>query len=184
MKMSPLREIPTMMASSRSASGISVGWGTCAISTDIPFCNIGVTTMKMISSTNMMSAMGIIFGAAMTEPDWTLKCAMLFLSASPRDEVVDQLHGGVVHLHVESFTLVGEIVEGPHGRYGHEQAERGGDQGFRNTAGYRGKTGCLLSGDALKRVDDADHRAEQSDEGGRGADRCQAAQAALHVRVH
>jgi hypothetical protein len=31
-----------------------------------------------MSSTNMISAMGIIFGAAMTEPDCTLKCAMTY----------------------------------------------------------------------------------------------------------
>jgi len=55
-----------MIASSRSALGISVGLVTLAISTLMPFCNMGVTTIKMISRTSMMSAMGIIFGAAIT----------------------------------------------------------------------------------------------------------------------
>ena len=58
--------MPTIIASSRSALGMSTGFVTLAISTLMPFCNMGVTTMKMISRTSMMSAMGIILGAAIT----------------------------------------------------------------------------------------------------------------------
>ncbi len=36
----------------------------------MPFCNIGVTTMKMISNTSMMSAIGITLGAAICAPLW------------------------------------------------------------------------------------------------------------------
>ena len=39
-----------------------------AMSTGMFFCNIGVTTMKMISRTSMMSAMGMTFGAAIWLP--------------------------------------------------------------------------------------------------------------------
>ena len=52
-----------MTASSLSASGMSEGLLTLANSTDKPFVSMGVTTMKMISSTSMMSAIGITFGA-------------------------------------------------------------------------------------------------------------------------
>jgi hypothetical protein len=52
--------------------------GTLAISTDIPFCSMGVTTMKIINSTSMMSAIGIILGAAITGAAVALKCAMAY----------------------------------------------------------------------------------------------------------
>ena len=51
-----------------SASCISRGLLTVAISTETPFCNMGVTTMKMISSTSMMSAIGMTLGAAICAP--------------------------------------------------------------------------------------------------------------------
>jgi hypothetical protein len=38
------------------------------MSTDTPFCNMGVTTMKMINSTSMMSAIGITFGDDICDP--------------------------------------------------------------------------------------------------------------------
>jgi hypothetical protein len=41
-----------------------LGLLTLAISTGRLFCNIGVTTIKMISRTSMMSAIGMTFGAA------------------------------------------------------------------------------------------------------------------------
>src|SRR5579863_5561101 len=47
------------MASSLSASGMAVGLITVARSMDTLFCNIGVMTMKMISSTSITSTMGV-----------------------------------------------------------------------------------------------------------------------------
>ena len=47
----------------------------------------------------------------------------LFLRAATQNEVVDQLHRGVVHLDVEGFDFVGEVVVGPHGRNGDEKTE-------------------------------------------------------------
>ena len=41
---------------------------TFANSTDKPFVSMGVTTMKMINSTSMMSAIGITFGADICGP--------------------------------------------------------------------------------------------------------------------
>ncbi len=80
------------------------------------------------------------------------------------DEVVDQFARGVIHLHVESFDTSGEIVERHNGGDGHQQAERRGDQGFGNTAGNRADARSLLRGDLLEGVQNADDRAEQSNE--------------------
>src|SRR5277367_1536482 len=49
----------TTMASSFSASGMRSGLFTWAKSTLTPFCNMGVITMKMISSTSITSTMGV-----------------------------------------------------------------------------------------------------------------------------
>src|SRR5216684_677285 len=59
----------------------------------------------------------------------------LLLGAAAQDEVVDELHGGVVHLDVEGFDFVGEVVVSPDGRDGHEETEGGGDERFGDTAG-------------------------------------------------
>src|SRR5580704_13898154 len=139
-----------MMASSLSASGISVAFWTVAMFTASPCVSIGVITMKMISRTSMTSAMGTTFGAAMTAPAWGLYAMGLLLSGATRDEVVDQLHRGVVHLDVESLNLVGEIVVRPDGGHGDEQAERGGDERFGNTAGDGGEAGSLRALDAFE----------------------------------
>src|ERR1035441_4883129 len=55
----PSRVIETSRASSLSASGICSGLLTGAMSTLMPFCNMGVTTMKMISRTSITSTMGV-----------------------------------------------------------------------------------------------------------------------------
>jgi hypothetical protein len=49
----------TTIASSLSASGMLVGLSTLAMSTWTLFCNMGVMTMKMISSTSITSTMGV-----------------------------------------------------------------------------------------------------------------------------
>src|SRR5260370_29978838 len=88
----------------------------------------------------------------------------LLLCAATQDEIVDEFHRGVVHLDVESFHFIGEVVVRPHRRHGDEKTERRGYQRFRDTAADRRQTGSLALLDALKRVQDADHGAEQSDE--------------------
>jgi hypothetical protein len=100
------------------------------------------------------------------------------------DEVVDQFARGVVHLHVECFDTSGEVVERHDGGDGHEQAERRGDQGFRNTAGDCADARGLLGGDLLEGVQNADNRSEQSDEGSRGADGGQNRQSPLQLGVN
>src|SRR5580658_6235343 len=56
----------TSSASSLSASGICSGLLTGAISTLMPFCNMGVTTMKMISKTSITSTMGVTLISELT----------------------------------------------------------------------------------------------------------------------
>src|SRR5208283_26464 len=109
---------------------------------------------------------------------------LLLRCAAAQNEVVDQLHRGVVHLDVESFHFVGEVVVGPHGRDGDEQTERGGDERFGDTAGDSRQAGGLLRLDALEGVQDADDRAEESDERRRRTDGGQRRKPALHFRVH
>src|SRR6202034_2978185 len=62
----PSRVMETSSASSLSASGICSGLLTGAISTLIPFCNMGVTTMKMISRTSITSTMGVTLISELT----------------------------------------------------------------------------------------------------------------------
>src|SRR5882672_589724 len=183
--MSPPAEMPMITASSLSALGISVGLLTFARSAGKPFVSMGVTTMKMINNTSMMSAIGITFGADICGPTEGLYDMDLLLSACPaRNEVVHQFHRGVVHFDVKSFDFVGEVVVRPHGRHSHKQTERGCDQRFGNTASDGGEPGRLGRFNTFERVDDADHGAEQSDERSRRADGREAGKAALHFGVH
>ena len=100
------------------------------------------------------------------------------------DEVVDQFARGVIHLDVEGFDAAGEVVEGHNGRDGDQQAESGGNQSFRDTAGNCADARGLLGGDLLEGVQNADNRAEQADERSRGADGGQNRKAALQLGVN
>src|ERR1700742_1117787 len=50
------------------------------------------------------------------------------LPAALLEEVIDQLARGVVHLDVERFDLIGEVVERHNGRDRNQQTESRGDQ--------------------------------------------------------
>src|SRR6202030_3482607 len=88
------------------------------------------------------------------------------------------------HLYVEGLDLIGEVVVGPNCRHGNQQTKCSGDQGFRDTAGYCRQTSRLAALDTFKRIQNSDHRAEQSHEWRRGSDRRESGEAALHFRVH
>src|SRR5512140_3284171 len=138
----------------------SLVFPACGSLTSTPFCSMGVITMKMISRTIMMSAMGVTLMSAIGPPflpPTSIAMGMCsfvrFGSAAPGrdphgprprgatgwrlgallDEVVEQLRAGVVHLDVEALDLAVEVVERPHRGDGHEQAERGRDQGLGDT---------------------------------------------------
>src|SRR4051812_25151170 len=117
---------------------MSIGLRVFAISTGAPFCNIGVTTMKMIRRTSITSAIGVTLISEVTSPLPPLEPIPIGLPLSALvavlfDEVVDQLGRGVGHLDRERFNLVREVVVCPHCRHSHEQTESGGDESFRNT---------------------------------------------------
>src|SRR6266487_1020163 len=115
---------------------------------------------------------------------WLVGHGVSLLGAAAQDEVVDELHRGVVHLDVEGFHFVGEIVVGPDGWDGHEETEGGSDERFRDTAGDGRQTSGLVCLDALKGVQNADDRAKEPDERRRRADGSKSREAPLHLRVH
>src|SRR6202521_3726145 len=105
------------------------------------------------------------------------------LRATTQDEIIDELHRGVVHLDVERLDFIGEIVVRPHRGDGDEKTQRGGYQRFRDTAGDGRQTGSLALLDALEGVQNADHGTEHADERRGGADSRQSGEAALHFGV-
>src|SRR5262249_57567952 len=97
------------MVISPSTSGFLSGDAVVGRVTALPFWSIGVTTMKMISSTRQTSTSGVTLISALTSPVSTL-AAMARLTLQ---EEIHQLGGGVRHLDLEPLELVLEIVEEP-----------------------------------------------------------------------
>src|SRR6266700_3537155 len=114
---------------------------------------------------------------------WLVGHGVLLLGAAAQDEVVDELHRGVVHLDVKGFHFVGEIVVSPDGRDGHEETKGGGDERFSDTAGDGRQTSCFVLLDAFEGVQDADDGAEEADERGGGTDGRESGKTALHFGV-
>src|SRR5437588_5891221 len=205
--MVPSRVIAIRMASSLSASFMAIGLSVLASSAIGAFCNIGVTTMKMMSNTSITSTMGVTLiseltllpssrfaipiipvprgqrrrndaGPASAGPSFReldrlssgrspLRPLLLLSgSAAALQEVINQFAGAVIHLHIERLHLIGEVIEHPHRRDGHKQADGRGDQRFGTTASHCRQTRRLLVGDADERVQNARHRAQQSPERG------------------
>src|SRR3954470_16205571 len=129
--------------------------------------------MKMMRSTRQTSTSGVTLmsprapGSAITLLRF-LGSILLLLHKE-----VDQLGGGVGHLDLEPLELVLEQVEHPRGRDGHEETESGGDESFRDTGRHGADTTGAGESHAAERVDDADHGAEEADEGGGRRDRRQ-----------
>src|SRR5271154_4777556 len=72
-------------------------------------------------------------------------CSGLGPANSPLlEEVIDQFARGVIHLHVERFHAASQIVEHHDRRNRLEEADRGGYEGFGNTAGDSCQTGGLF----------------------------------------
>src|SRR5437667_2071338 len=177
--MRPSRVSATTIASLLSASGASSGFFALGRFTVTPVCSRGVVIMKMISSTSIMSAIGV-----------TLMSALTLLRPNPRlatdltsllQEIVDELRRRIVHFDGERFDSVGERVERHHRGHSHEETERRGNQRLRNSSGNGRDTGGLFRFHALERVDDADGGSEESDEWRHGSDRSQTAQASFQV---
>src|SRR5437773_7697124 len=130
-----------------------------------PFCSMGVTTMKMISSTRQTSTSGVTLMSAFRPALVNLsaelcQCRLFIHGPHFLQEVDGHLRAGVGHLHREAVDAVLEVVIGPHRRNGHEEAEGGSDEGLGDAGGHRGDTAARGShlGEC---VDDADDGAEQ-----------------------
>src|SRR5262245_11042434 len=171
------------MVSCFCPSGIFSGWLVCGSWTSTPFWSIGVTTMKMISITRQTSTRGVTLMSLFTPATMFGLClGRSMLAPLLLHEEVDQLRRGVRHLDREPLELSREVVEHPGGGNRHAETERGGHERFRDTGRHRADTAGAGQRHAVERVDDADHGAEQADEGGDGGDRRQRADALLEVR--
>src|SRR5262245_12426298 len=142
----------------------------------------GATTMKMMSRTRTTSTSGVTFMSGVTSP--ALRRLSDALTANPFDppllglvtpplEQVDELASRARQTALLLRDLLREVVEGQHGRDGDGESERGLDECLADASGNRGQPTGAGRRDALEGRDDADHRAEESDEGRHRADRGQ-----------
>src|SRR5688572_32908049 len=124
------------MMSCFSVSGVFSGSSVTGRFTGTPFCSMGVTTMKMISSTRQTSTSGVTLMSELSAAWLSLPSELpdSFFIADPRllHEVDGHFRAGVGHLHREAIDAVLEVVVRPDRGDGHEQAAGGGEQRFRD----------------------------------------------------
>src|SRR2546425_9505289 len=137
---------------SSGPSGRSSGFSERGIVAWKPAAIIGVTIMKMMSSTSITSINGVTLMSAFTADlalalvtDRATGLRRLLrleflgedraaeLRADALDQVVDQLLRRVGHLDRQEVDLRGEIVVEPHGRDRDDEAERRRDQRLGDT---------------------------------------------------
>src|SRR5213596_3268057 len=152
----PSRSIPSRISS--GPSGRSSGFSERGIVAWKPAAMIGVTIMKMMSSTSITSISGVTLMSALTaaaaralvtdRATGLLRLLRLEflgedraaeLRADTLDQVVDQLLRRVGHLDRQEVDLRGEIVVEPHGRDRDDEAERRRDQRLGDAARDRGE---------------------------------------------
>src|SRR5215469_3247368 len=152
-----------------------------------PFRICGAITMKMISSTNTTSTSGVILMAACIRAGSPSRIGRAFLLDRGRldfhlfdvkplefgyfEQAVHELGRSPIHFDVESLHPAREVVKGDDSRNCDEDTQGRRDKGlsdaprnYRHSARPRGR-------DAPESVNDSDHGAEKTDEGGGGADR-------------
>src|SRR5262245_2245208 len=159
------------------SSGFFGGSDAFGSTTGGPFWSIGVTTMKMMSSTSTTSTRGVTLMSERTLSTLTL-CIQGFVLL---EEEIHELGGGVRHLDLEPLEPRREVVERHDRGDGDEDPERRRDERLGDTLGHRRKTAGAGERDPGERVDDADDRPEQPHEGRRGADRRETAGSLLHL---
>src|SRR5215213_4445426 len=121
-----------------SVSGVFSGSSGTGRLIGTPFCSMGVTTMKMISSTRQTSTSGVTlmseFSPALVNLPAEL-CHCLRFIPGPRflQEVDGHLRTRVRHLDGEAVDAVLEVVVRPDRRDGDEEAEGGGDERLGDT---------------------------------------------------
>src|SRR5579859_6788862 len=160
---------------------------------------MGVTTMKMISSTSTTSTSGVTLISERTPPAptyptrrlWILwprrfffvgaadvveGAAMLLGVAPLAQHVADQLRRHVVHVDDERLDGVGEVVERHDRRDGDGEADGGGEERLGDAGRDAAQAALARRRHRAEGVDDADDGAEEADERRRRGDRRQPAQ--------
>src|SRR6266436_1071924 len=152
-----------------------------------PFRICGAITMKMISSTSTTSTSGVMLMVACILPGSPSRIGRPFLFDRRRldvemadvkalelwyfEQAVHELGRSPIHLDLESLHLAREVVEGDDGRNCDEDTQGRRDQGLSDAARNHRHSAGPCGRDAPESVNDSDHGAEKTDEGGSGADR-------------
>src|SRR6266566_596872 len=158
------KNLPSRSMPSRISERGIVAWKPAAM--------IGVTIMKMMSSTSITSISGVTLMSALTADlalalvtDRATGLRRLLrleflgedraaeLRADALDQVVDQLLGGIRHFDRQEVDLGAEVVVQPYGGNGDDEAERGRDERFRDTGRHRGEQSHERGGRARRRED-------------------------------
>src|SRR5471030_2497023 len=163
-------------------TGISVAFSftgrTLGTSTSMPNSMTCAVSMKMISSTSTTSTKGVTLISERVEvvprlrdpyrlplPPPLTDNAMALISAETALGHVQELQRKVVHAGADFADGVAEVVVSDGGRNGGKQAEGRRDQGFRDARSQCFEAGAAHVPQVLKCADDAQHGAEQADEG-------------------
>src|SRR6478735_1268387 len=140
-----------------SSTAVSFGSSMCS-----PSAIAGVTTMKMMSRTNTTSTSGVTLisgSGSLLFRILGMLLAMIVL------HLVEQLAHGTTKRELDSGHARRQVVVEKHGRDGDHQAESRLDQGLRDAGHDRPEASAAALSDGLESANDADHRAEQADEG-------------------
>src|SRR6188474_2063380 len=100
--------------------------------TAAPFCSMGVTTMKMISSTSITSTSGVTLMLELTLPLGNSTADSLLLQ-----EEGHHVGGRVGHLDLEALVDIGEVVVAHDRGDGDQEPHRGGHQRLRDPGRHR-----------------------------------------------
>src|ERR1700722_6233953 len=141
--------------------------------TSMPDCSTGAVTMKMMSSTRTTSTSGVMLISASEVRVWPVlavkaTCGLplhCFLFGADLFQAVEQLAGEVVHAGAKLTQRCGELVIGDDGGDGDQQTGGGGDEGLRNSRGYRAQCGRAFCAQAVKDNHDPHHGAEKANKG-------------------
>src|SRR5262249_52934415 len=145
-----------------------------------PWCRIGAVTMKITSKTSITSTSGVTLicdsTSLLRSPLNAIDARPLLQEVTFRD--VEEFERKIVHLCRQHADLTSERIVRHHRRNGGEQAGCGGDQRLGNAGSDRLDGRGLRCTQTQKRVHDAPHGPEQTDErrrAGRGGEKRQRA---------
>src|SRR5215510_2637109 len=143
------------------SSGFFGGLAVVGSCTAGPFWSMGVTTMKMISSTRTTSTSGVTLISDFTASALMTLCMRRLVLLQ---EEVHELRGGVGHLDLEALEPGREVVERHDRGDRDEEPERGRDQRLGDSGGDRADAAGAGGRHARERLHDAHDRSEEPDE--------------------